>query len=300
MKRSMTRFNLIFFVALAVVACFAMAEECEPKGMTEITVERSNAGAIAAEAVAMSMRRRYGASTTSGMSFVIDNAIARCQAISGATLAEKEQENQRTTPYLCGMALQFMVAAATQRDPLDIRGTLLQKAGSSEADCSSFIQAAANKGRTNKDALTTLGDMSASRIDWDVGIAQLAVDGLLHRRSDAELAEPAYAKRHRAAAIFHLLGQRCRTSYGFNSTPPFYIRDAPAGTCGNVTDQFHLLAMNGRSLDTDADRAHLELARRRMAAIPVELTDEQRHTITLPCHSPLPAIVLYSLSADHF
>lgn len=252
-----------------------------------------------AEAGAMAMRRRFAAGPASGIRDATDGAIARCQTIAGNTLVEKEQRRQRDTPYVCGMALQFMVAAAVERDPLDIWETLLRKASPSEAGWPAFLAAAAATGKPNKPnkpVLAILDDMTASRIDWGSGIAQLSTAGLLRRRTEAELAGPGYAQLYLTGAIFHLLGQSCRKSYGFNSEPPVFELDAPAGTCDTVPDKFRLVAMNGLRLDGDAYKAHRELARRCAAGVPVELADDRGHKIELPCTTPPAEVVQYGLS----
>jgi hypothetical protein len=254
-----------------------------------------------AEAVAMSLRRRLDSTAAKGMFVAIDDAIVRCQELAGKTLADKEYQSQRNTPYVCGMALQFMVAAAVQRDPMEVWATMLHKAKPSEAGWPTFLAAAvaaADKGALNNVALAILDDMTASRIDWSGGLTQLANAGLLRRRTEAELAEPAYATPYRTAAILHLLGQFCRKNYGFNSTPSVYVLDAPADTCGTVPDKFRLTAINGINLTRDGYRAHRELARRCAADVPVELSDDQDHQITLACRTPLPDIVLYGLSSQ--
>jgi hypothetical protein len=249
-----------------------------------------------AEAGAASMRQRFAASPAGGIRDAADGAIARCHAIAGSTLAEKEQKRQRDTPYVCGMALQFMVAASVQRDVLDIWTSLLRTASPSEAGWPAFLAAAAATGKPDKPALAILDDMTASRIDWDSGMAQLSKAGLLRRRTEQELAGPGYAKLYIARAIFHLLGQSCRKSHGFTTRSPVYELDAPAGTCGTVPDKFALVALNGLRLDGDAYQAYRELARRCGAGVPVEMMDDKGQKFELSCKTPPGEIVQYGLS----
>lgn len=250
-----------------------------------------------AEAGAMAMRGRFTGSAPAGMHAAIDKAIARCQDLDGMTLADKEQKSQRAAPYACGAALQFMVASATQRDPLDIWKTLLQQAKPLDAGWPAFLDAAAYDGKPNKNALAILREMTASRIDWAGGIAQLAGIGLLRRQTEAELALPVNADRYRQAALFHLLEQACsRTRYGFNTESSVYILDAPAGQCGAIPDQFRLVALNGIQLGRDASQAYHELARRCAARLPIQLADDQGRTRDVTCKTPPKDVVMYTLS----
>lgn len=249
-----------------------------------------------AEAGAKALRRRLVPAAGTTLPNDIDNALARCQELTGATLADKERQSQRSAPYTCGMALQFMVAASVQQDPLDIWQALLRTAKPAEAGWPAFLSAAAVAGKPNPDALAILDAMSASRTDWSSGIGQLATAGLLRRRTDAELAQPAFGDRFRAAAIFHLLKQTCRQSYGFNTQAGVYILDAPPGTSCVAPDKFRLVTMNGIDLTRDAYRAYHELARRCGAGVPVVLGDDQGNTTELACKTAPPAVTLFTLA----
>ncbi|MES2321868.1 MAG: hypothetical protein V4633_06370 [Pseudomonadota bacterium] len=248
-----------------------------------------------AEAGGMAMRRRFAAGAGPGMAADIDNAIARCQKISGKTLAEKEQKSQHNTPYVCGMALQFMVAAAARQDPLDIWQSLLRKAKPLSAGWPQLLAAAAEKDDANRAALAVLDDMTSSKTDWDSGIARLVDAKLLRRLSSEELAAPLHGPLHAKEAIFHMLTQYCSQRHGFNTRRPVYPLDAPAGSCGIVPDQFRLLSMNGLRLDGDAYRAHQELTRRCVEGLPVILTDDQGTSIELACKKPPKDIVIHTL-----
>ena len=248
------------------------------------------------EAVAMTLLRRGAASAADALAADIDNAISRCQGIPGTTLAEKEQKGQRNTPYVCGMALQFMVAAAVRRDPFEIWEHMLRKVERTEAGWPTFLEAAANKATANMAALAVLKEMTASRIDWESGTAQLLGAGLLRPRTEAELGGQAYEPLYIKNAIFHLLRASCSKGYGFHDLRPVYLLHAPSQTCGVIPDKFRLIAMNGLRLSGDAHRAHRELARRCAAGLPVELTDDNGQRIELPCASLPKDIVLYTLA----
>lgn len=248
-----------------------------------------------AEAGAMAMRRRFAGAAVASMSDDIDNAIASCGELSGKSLADKEREGQRFAPYACGMALQFMVSVAVQRDPLDIWRTLLNQAKPLDAGWPAFIAAAAVNGRSNEDALAILGEMSASRIEWDDGMTRLASAGLVRRRTEAELAQPAYGNRYRRGVILHLLKQNCSERYGFNEEPSVTVLDAPAGQCGAMPDQFRLVGLSGINLYHNAYKAYRELSRRCLAGLPVKLADDQGRTREVSCKTPPKAIILYTL-----
>lgn len=129
------------------------------------------------------------------------------------------------------MALQFMVAAAVQRDPLAIWQTMLRRARPLAAGWPTFLAAAAATGKPAPDTLALLDAMMASQTDWACGVLKLTGAGLLRRRTEAELAQATYNDRYRTAAIFHLLKHACSKRYGFNSEPGVAILDAPPGTC---------------------------------------------------------------------
>ena len=248
-----------------------------------------------AEAGSRDLHRRIDPAANATLVADIDHAIARCQELTGATLADKERQSQRSAPYVCGMALQYLVAAAVQRDPLDIWHVLLASAKPRAAGWPAFLSAAAATGKPNADALAILDAMTASRIDWTTGVQQLTGAGLLRRRTEAELAQPAFGGRYRAAAIFHLLKQTCRARHGFQTQAGVYILDAPRETSCAAPDKFRLVSMNGIDLTRDAYRAYHELARRCAAAVPVVLSDDQGHTIELACNTPAPDVVLVTL-----
>lgn len=249
-----------------------------------------------AEAGAWGLRRRVDPASTVNLPNDVDDAIARCEDLTGATLGDKEQQSQRSAPYVCGMALQFMAAAAVQRDPVAIWHTMLLGAPPASAGWPAFLAAAAVTGKPNAEALAIVGAMATSQIDWTSGIEQLTRAGLLRRRTDAELAEPAASGRFRAAAILHLLKQTCRQSFGFDTQAGVYILDAPPGTSCVAPDKFRLVAMNGIDLTHDAYRAYHELARRCAAGVPVVLADDQGRTTELACKTAPPEIVLHTLS----
>lgn len=249
-----------------------------------------------AEAGARAMRWRINPSASATQAADIDNALARCQELTGATLLEKEQKSQRDAPYSCGMALQFMAAAAVQRDPVAIWHAMLLSAQPISAGWPDFLAAAAVVGKPNEAALAILDALVASRIDWASGVTQLTSAGMLRRRTEADLAQPAYGDRYRAAAIFHLLKQTCRQSYGFNTEPGVYILDAPPGTSCAAPDKFRLVALNGIDLTRDAYRAYHELARRCGAGLPVVLSDNRGHTSELACNTLPPEVGLVTLS----
>jgi hypothetical protein len=251
-----------------------------------------------AEAGSRDLHRRIDPAANATVTADIDNAIAGCQELPGATLADKERQSQRSAPYVCGMALQYLVAAAVQRDPLDIWHALLTSARPRAAGWPGFLSAAAATGKPDADALAILGAMTASRTDWTTGVQQLTSAGLLRRRTEAELAQPAFARRYRAAAIFHLLKQTCRARHGFNTQAGAYLLDAPPGTSCAAPDKFRLVRMNGIDLARDAYRAYDELARRCAAAVPVVLSDDQGRTIELACNTPAPDVVLVTLDRE--
>ncbi len=247
-----------------------------------------------AEAGGMGLRQRVRPGAGAAIDGAVDNAIVRCQDITGGTLAEKEQRSQHNAPYLCGLALQSMAGAAAGRTPLELWGTLLRKGGKATAGWPAFLSGAA-AGTSNPRAVSTVEDMALSRISWDQGLAKLAGAGVLRRLPEAELAGPAFAQSYRAGAIFHLLGQSCSQRYGFSSRPPIYELDAPAGACGAVPDKFRLVAVNGLRLESDAYKAYQEVARRCRNRHPVELTDDNGQKTELACKAPLKDIVRYSL-----
>lgn len=191
-----------------------------------------------------------------------------------------------------------MVAAAVQRDPLDIWHTLLRSAPPASAGWPAFLAAAAATGKPNAGALAILDAMAASRIEWTSGVQQLTSAGLLRRRTDAELAQPAFGDQYRAAAIFHLLKQTCRQRYGFNAEPGVYVLDAPPGTSCVAPDKFRLATMNGIDLTRDAFGAYHELARRCAAGVPVVLGDDQGRTTELACKTPPPDVMLLTLTTQ--
>lgn len=247
-----------------------------------------------AEAGAIAMRGSYPAAPDRAAA--IDKALATCQELTGKTLADKEQTSQRQAPYACGVALQSMVAAAAKRDPLAIWASLLRKSTPVDAGWPAFMAAASERGQVNQAAMATLGEMAASQIAWDSGIARLAASGLLRRRTEAELALPAFACRYRQAAVFHLLKHYCSQRYGFFTEPGAFILDAPDGQCGGVPDKFRAVAMNGIDLERDAYQAYHVLARHCADRLPVELTDDQGKKIALACAKPPDEIVIYTLS----
>lgn len=248
-----------------------------------------------AEAVAMTLRTRGTASAVAGLAADIDNAMFRCQEIPGTTLAEKEQKGQRNTPYVCGMALQFMVAAAVRRDPFEIWEHMLRKVERSEAGWPTFLEAAADKSKANMAALAVLKEMTASRLDWESGTAQLIAAGLLRPRMEAELVGHAYEPLYIRSAIFHILRSSCSKGYGFHDLRTAFLLDAPAQTCGVIPDKFRLVSLNGLRLNGDAHKAYSELVRRCDAALPVELTDDNGQHIELPCTGRPKDIVLHTL-----
>ncbi len=252
-----------------------------------------------AEAGARAMQRHFAPADSAGPGADVDNAIASCTEMTGTTLADKEQKSQRSAPYACGMALQFMVAAAVQRDPLAIWQAMLRGAKPFGAGWPDFLAAAAAAaaGKPNPDALATLDALTASRVTWSTGIDQLTSLGVLRRRSETELAQSAYGHRYRTAAIFHLLKETCRQRYGFNTDAGVYILDAPPGTSCVAPDKFRLVTMNGIDLTRDAYRAYHELARRCAAQVPVRLKDDEGHTIELACKTAPPTVTLFTLAS---
>lgn len=251
-----------------------------------------------AEAGARALRRGFAPVPGATLLADFDNALTRCGELAGATLADKEQQSQRNAPYACGMALQFMVAAAVERDPLAIWQTMLRGARPLAAGWPTFLAAAAATGKPAPDTLAILDAMTASQIDWASGVLKLTGAGLLRRRTEAELAQATYNDRYRTAAIFHLLKHACSKRYGFNSEPGVAILDAPPGTCGTAPDKFRLVTMNGIDLHRDAYGAYGELARRCAAAQPVVLGDDQGRTVALACTKVPPDIALFTLAPD--
>ena len=249
-----------------------------------------------AEVGAIGLRQRIDPTAGVSLSADIDNALARCNESTGATLIEKEQKSQRNAPYACGMALQFMVSAAVQSDPLAIWHAMLVNARPVSAGWPDFIGAAATSGRPDQKRLAVLEAMVASRMYWTDGIAQLTSAGMLRLRTQAELAQPAYGARYRTAAIVHLLKQTCRQRYGFNTESGVYILDAPSGSSCAAPDKFRLVAMNGIDLTRDSYRAYHELARRCGAGLPIILGDDTGHTTELACKTLPSEIALVTLS----
>jgi hypothetical protein len=253
-----------------------------------------------AEAAAVTLMHRSGELDDTGLVATMDSAITRCLAVTGDTLAAKERNNTRTTPYACGEVFQYLAASTLkkkvgQADMLAIWKTLLSRQKGEAYGWDEFFvalrQEAGSAALEQISILEKAVDSSASLNDT---LEAFEGQSVVRKLDDAELHKPELSAFYANFALWQMLEVHCNGRYGINSINADYILDAPPESCSGLPDKFRVVAMNGYRLAHEGYDAYREQIRRCAVGELTELKDDQGEIRTVTCGKAVRQLQLYS------
>jgi hypothetical protein len=249
------------------------------------------------------LANRSGALDEAGFSAAKDDALMRCLAISGDTLAVKEKNNTRHAPYACGEVLQYLAAAILKddgRDMLAIWQALLRRQdGLSYGWSEYFAELNVLAGAAGQARVAMLQELVTGDLAWRDMLASLEREGLLRKLDSAEQNRPAQSHFYAHLTLSHMLDSHCRGRRGYLLDGAVYTFDAPLDSCTDLPDKFRIVGVNGHRLASAGYDAYLEQARRCAAGEPLELEGEIGERRTLACTARFRPDLLYSFGSHH-
>lgn len=253
-----------------------------------------------AEAAAVTLMHRSGQLDDTGLVAKMDSAITRCLAATGDTLAAKERNNTRTTPYACGEVLQYLAASTLkkkvgQTDMLVIWKTLLSRQkGEAYGWDEFFVALRQEAGTAALEQISILEKAVGSSASLNDTLGAFEVQSVVRKLDDAELHKPERSAFYANFVLWQMLEAHCNGRFGINSIYADYILDAPPESCPGLPDKFRVVAMNGHQLANEGYDAYREQIRRCAAGELTELKDDKGEIRTATCSKPVRQLQLYS------
>jgi hypothetical protein len=251
-----------------------------------------------AEAAAATLAHRSGALDDAGLVAAKDDALMRCLAVSGDTLADKEKTNTRNAPYACGEALQYLAAASLEdgrRDMLAIWQALLRRQdGQSYGWADYFAELRLLAGEAGLARVAMLEQLVSGELAWRDLLASLERQGTLRKLDGIEQHQPQRSHFYAQLTLSHMLDSHCRGRRGYLHDGAVYTLDAPPDSCTGLPDQLRIVAVNGHRLAGAGHDAYLEQERRCAAGVPMELQGDGGERHALACGAAFRPVQLYS------
>jgi hypothetical protein len=253
-----------------------------------------------AEAAAVTLMHRSGELDDAGLVAKMDAAIRRCLAVNGDTLAAKERNNTRTTPYACGEVLQYLAAStlkkkAGQADMLAIWKTLLSRQKEEAYGWDEFFVALRQDADPSAlEQISMLEKLVGGNASWPETLGVFEARSVVRKLDDSELHKPDLSAFYADFVLWQMLEGHCNGRFGFNSINAEYILDAPSESCSGLPDKFRVVAMNGHRLANEGYDAYREQIRRCAAGESTELEDDHGAIRTATCGKAVRQLQLYS------
>lgn len=253
-----------------------------------------------AEAAAATLMHRSGQLDDAGFVARMDSAITRCLAVNGDTLAAKEKNNTRTTPYACGEVLQYLAAStlkkkAGQADMLAIWKTLLSRQKGEAYGWDEFFAALRQEaGTAALEQISILEKAVDGTASLNDTLGAFEVQSVVRKLDGAELRKPELSAFYANFVLWQMLEEHCNGRYGIHSIDADYILDAPPESCSGLPDKFRVVAMNGYRLENEGYDAYREQIRRCAAGELTELKDDRGEIRTAACGKAVRQIQSYS------
>lgn len=253
-----------------------------------------------AEAAAVTLMHRSGELDDTGLVARMDAAIMRCLAVTGDTLAAKEKNNTRTTPYACGEVLQYLAAStlkkkAGQADMLAVWKTLLSRQKGEAYGWDEFFGALRQEaGTAALEQISILEQAVDSRASLNDTLRAFEVRSVVRKLDDAELHKPELSAFYANFVLWQMLEGHCNGRFGMNTINTDYILDTPPESCSGLPDKFRVVAMNGYRLANEGYDAYREQIRRCAAGELTELKDDHGEIRTAACGKAVRQLQLYS------
>lgn len=253
-----------------------------------------------AEAAAATLMHRSGQLDDAGLVARMDSAIMRCLAVNGDTLAAKEKNNTRTTPYACGEVLQYLAAStlkkkAGQADMLAIWKTLLSRQKGDAYGWDEFFAALRQEaGTAALEQISILEKAVDGTASLNDTLGAFEVQSVVRKLDGAELRKPELSAFYANFVLWQMLEEHCNGRYGIHSINADYILDAPPESCSGLPDKFRVVAMNGYRLEHEGYDAYREQIRRCAAGELTELKDDHGEIRTAACGKAVRQLQSYS------
>jgi hypothetical protein len=258
-----------------------------------------------AEAAAATLMHRSGELDDTGFVANMDSAIMRCLAVTGDTLADKERNNTRSTPYACGEMLQYLAASTLkkkvgQADMLAIWKALLSRQKGEPYGWDEFFVALRQEADPAAlEQISMLEKLVGGTASWHETLGFFEARSVLRKRDDAELRRPEQSAFYAKFILWQMLEGHCNGRFGINSINADYILDAPPESCSGLPDKFRIVAMNGHRLADEGYGAYREQIRRCAAGELTELKDDPGEIRTATCGKAVRQLQLYSFGRNH-